>query len=145
MYSLSFLFLASSEKTSLAWLSVISFRTSSSEVTNLLFELIKYADEYILKAKQKHLPTYDDLNIKFRFIDNKLIQKILIDEKMMRELNDAKKIWLNNDHDVIRKIFIKLYNSELYKIYVKNAKHNFNVDEIFLTNVFVEFAINNKL
>ena len=48
---------------------------------------------------------------------------------MSRELNAAKKIWLNNDHDVIRKIFIKLYNSELYKIYVKNAKHNFDVDE----------------
>ncbi len=114
-------------------------------VIALMVELVKYADNFMDDGKKKHLPTEADLMPKRRFVDNDLIHLLRGDAALMDKVSKVSGIWLKNDHDIVRKLFKDLYQSELYKNYVNNENTNIDIDQKFFVNALNDIILNNEL
>jgi N utilization substance protein B len=114
-------------------------------ILSLLVELVKYADNFFEDGKKKHLPTEADLNPNRRFVENKVIALIREDQALMDKITKVSGIWLKNDHDVIRKLFKQLLQSDLYKNYIANDNNTIEVDQRFFVNALNDHILNHKL
>lgn len=114
-------------------------------IVALLIELVKHADNFFEEGKKKHLPTEADLNPNRRFVDNKLIALIREDKALMDRVAKVSGIWLKNDHDVVRKIFMDLFKSDLYAKYIATEENSIDVDQRFIVNALNEIMLNNEL
>ena len=114
-------------------------------IISLLIELVKYADNFYEDSKKKHFPSDEDLNPNRRFVDNHLISIIRKDKALMDRISKISGIWLKNDHDIIRKLFKELFESELYTRYIASEKVGVDVDQRFIVNALNEIILNNKL
>jgi N utilization substance protein B len=114
-------------------------------ILSLLVELVKYADNFFEDGKKKHLPTEADLNPNRRFVENKVIALIREDQALMDKIAKVSGIWLKNDHDVIRKLFKQLLQSDLYKNYIANDNNTIEVDQRFFVNALNDHILNHKL
>lgn len=114
-------------------------------IVSLLYEIIKYADNFYEDGKNKHLPTEYDLNPNKRFIQNKLIKNIMSNKDLINNASNFNSIWLENDHNVISKIFIKIYKSQLYLNYLNSDDKSIECDKIFFIDLMNNFVLNNEL
>jgi len=114
-------------------------------ILSLLVELVKYADNFFEDGKKKHLPTEADLNPNRRFVENKVIALIREDQALMDKITKVSGIWLKNDHNVIRKLFKQLLDSDLYKNYIANDNNTIEVDQRFFVNALNDHILNNEL
>ena len=114
-------------------------------ILSLLVELVKYADNLFEDGKKKHLPTEADLNPSRRFVENKVIALIREDQALMDKITKVSGIWLKNDHNVIRKLFKQLLQSDLYKNYIANDDNTIKVDQRFFVNALNDHILNNEL
>ena len=114
-------------------------------ILSLLVELVKYADNFFEDGKKKHLPTEADLNPNRRFVENKVIALIREDQALMDKITKVSGIWLKNDHNVIRKLFKQLLQSDLYKNYIANDDNTIKVDQRFFVNALNDHILNNEL
>ena len=111
----------------------------------LLIELVKHADDFYEEGKKKHLPTEADLNPNRRFVDNELIALIREDNSLMNRVSKVSGIWLKNDHDIVRKLFTKLYKSEQYTKYLAVEDKGVDVDQRFIVNALNDIILSNEL
>jgi len=114
-------------------------------ILSLLFEVVKYAELFFEQGKKKHLPSYDDLNPNTRIINNSVIRTIYKDKDLLEILNNISYIWLENDHDIVAKVFKGLYNSDIYQSYINNNSLDFETDVRFIVKSLNECILNNKL
>jgi N utilization substance protein B len=114
-------------------------------ILSLLVELVKYADNFFEDGKNKHLPTAADLNPNRRFVENKVIALIREDQELMDKITKVSGIWLKNDHNVIRKLFKQLLESDLYRNYIANDNSTIEVDQRFFVNALNDHILNNEL
>lgn len=114
-------------------------------VVSLMLEIINYADNFYEDGKNKFLPDEEDLNPNKRFIQNKLIENIISDKDLIKRASRFKSIWLENDHDIISKIFIKIYKSQLYVNYLKSEDKSLKCDKIFFIDLMNDFILSNEL
>ena len=98
-----------------------------------------------MKMLKKYLPTQHDLNPNKRLIQNKLINNILSNEDLIDSASNFKSIWLENDHNIISKIFTKIYKSQLYANYLSSDDKSIKFDKIFLIDLMNNFILNNDL
>jgi N utilization substance protein B len=111
----------------------------------LLIELVKYADNFYEDSKQKNFPSAEDLNPNRRFVDNHLISIIRKDKALMDRVSRVSGIWLKNDHDIARKLFKALFESELYAKYISSEEAGVDVDQRFIVNALNEIILSNEL
>jgi N utilization substance protein B len=111
----------------------------------LLIELVKYADNFYEDSKQKNFPSAEDLNPNRRFVDNHLISIIRKDKALMDRVSRVSGIWLKNDHDIARKLFKALFESELYAKYISSEEAGLDVDQRFIVNALNEIILSNEL
>ena len=114
-------------------------------IIGLLIELVKYADDFYEDSKKKYFPSTDDLNPNRRFVDNHLISTIRKDNVLMGRVSKVSGIWLHNDHDIVRKLFKELFESELYTRYIRSKEMGIDVDQRFITNALNEIILHNEL
>ena len=77
-------------------------------IFSLLIELVKYADNFFDDAKNKHIPTEEDLDPNRRFVDNQVIAQIRKNKAFMGKINQVSDIWLKNDHHVHEKTYLSM-------------------------------------
>ena len=114
-------------------------------IISLLIELVKHAENFYEEGRKKHLPSNEDLNPNKRFVENEIIALIRKDNSLMNRLSKVSGIWLNNDHDIVRKTFSKLFKSELYNKYISSENNEVDVDQRFIVNALNEIILNNEL
>ena len=114
-------------------------------IVALLIEIVKYADNFFEEGKKKYLPSADDLNPNRRFVDNHLISILRNDKGLMDQIAKVSGIWINNDHDIVRKLFKILFESDLYKKYITSNEHTLEIDQRFIVNALNEIILNNQL
>jgi len=114
-------------------------------IISLLIELVKYADNFYKDSKKKHFPSAEDLKPNRRFVDNHLISIIRKDKALMDRISKISGIWLKNDHDIIRKLFKALFESELYTRYISSEEVGVDVDQRFIVNALNEIILSNEL
>ncbi len=109
----------------------------------LILDVVNFAESRIELAKQKRMPTPEDINPNTKFIDNKLIKLLNDNYELKKYLNDQKLSWVNYP-ELIRNLYNEIRESELYKNYMLSDSNDFNEDKKFISNVFSKIIINHE-
>lgn len=103
-------------------------------------EIADMLDKELDQAKQKYIPTADDLNPNKKFVDNKVIKLIRENEELNRKLRNKKVLW-NNEQDLVRNIYRAVIASEEYANYL-NAESSFKQDQDFINFILESYLLN---
>ncbi len=107
------------------------------QMLTLPVELAHFAKNRQEIAKQKKLPTYEDLNPNTKFVDNKLIAVIANSDSVNDHMAVRNLGWGQNP-DLIRTLYTRLVEEEYYKKYMTSQEHSFEEDRKFLETFFTE-------
>ncbi|MEE2700081.1 MAG: transcription antitermination factor NusB [Bacteroidota bacterium] len=112
---------------------------------SLLPALAQFSKVFLDEQKNKHFPTDSDKNPSDKFVNNQLIELVLADEQLSKQLEKVSGIWHNNDHNVIRKLFIEIWKSDIYKQHLANNDTSFHSDQDFILMILNNVVFQNKL
>lgn len=101
-------------------------------------EIARYAEQRQELAKQKKLPTHEDLNPNRKFVDNAVI-RLLADSDAINDRIAARRLGWAQHPDLIRTLYNQLVESELYKSYMASPERSFQEDRRFAIDLFREF------
>ncbi len=113
-------------------------------VLALLLLLLKHAEEFFEENKRKYLPSKEDINPNTKFVDNEFVKLLYKDKRLINKLNNISFFWQDNDHDIVRKIFMNILKHDLYKKYL-NQHNNIEKDIIFFNNILNDIILNNEI
>lgn len=103
----------------------------------LILEIADYAESRIELAKQKKIPSHDDLHPNTKFIDNRLITQIRCNKQLSDYINGHKISWANHP-ELIKELYVKLTASGFYQKYMSNDSSSYKEDAEFLCNILSE-------
>lgn len=106
----------------------------------LMIDVVDYAESRIELAKNKRMPTYEDLNPNTKFIDNRLIKALRENEDLKKYLNDQKLSWTNYP-ELIKGLYNEIRESEFYKKYMESTTRGFNEDKKFIIELYSKIVI----
>lgn len=119
-----------------------SLMTAIDKAYDLYFQLltlpealVKYATERQEIAKQKKLPTFEDLNPNTKFIDNQVIRTISVTDAINDRVAKNKLSWVNYP-ELIRSIYQQLSETEYFKAYMMRDERSFEEDRILVIKLF---------
>lgn len=101
----------------------------------LIVDISDYAKSRIDLAKQKRIPTTEDLNPNSKFIDNAVIKQLQTNTQLLHYLNTKKLSWVNYP-ELIKGIYLKLTESEDYKNYMSTEGSSYKEDKTFICNLY---------
>lgn len=114
-------------------------RTYDLYLTALIFpcELADLAANKQEIARNKMLPTQEDLNPNLKFINNRLINKIRESASIQREVNAHRIGWQSDAAiEVIRKTWENIKNWDAYKIYMASSTSSWQEDVDLVIDIF---------
>jgi len=88
-------------------------------------------------AKNKKLPTHNDLQPNLKFIENKFINQLSENIHLKREINNRKISW-NNEFELVRKIFNNIKAGPEYDMYMNQSDDSYNAHRDFIIEIFKE-------
>ena len=98
-------------------------------------QLVKYAQERIDIAKQKKLPTFEDLHPNTKFVDNAVIRIISTTDAVADHVATRKLGWTGQE-DLIRLIYQQLIETEFFKTYMARDNRSWEEDRALVDYLF---------
>ena len=118
------------------------------QMMSLIVDVARYAENRIEIAKQKKLPTYEDLNPNRRFVDNAVINLLTNAESVSDAIATRKLSW-SHYPDTVKEIYNRMIESDYYKSYMSASICTFTDDkkfvEAFYTSLEEDEALANTL
>lgn len=114
------------------------------QVLTIIDEVRKLAAAKIEAGKQKHLPTYEDLNPNTKFINNAVIEKIAECEELAIFCQRNSLGW-SNYPELIKKIYNNMIAKEYYKAYMAIESRTYVEDLRFVIDFFTYELEDNEL
>ncbi len=105
------------------------------QMLSFIVEVANYAEGRIELAKQKKLPTYEDLNPNRRFVDNAVINLIANSDSVNDHLAAHKLTW-SQHNDTVRDVYNHLIEAEFYKKYMSAPVVTFTDDRKFVEEFY---------
>ena len=100
----------------------------------LVIEVADIASEKIDQARQKKMPTPEDLNPNTRFIDNRVIDQLRRNKAFNGYVSSKKLSWANFQH-IPRLMYNKMIAWEKYEEYMKPDVQGYAADRKFVINM----------
>jgi N utilization substance protein B len=101
----------------------------------LILNLANYAESRIELAKQKKIPTAEDLKPNTKFIDNEVIFQIRNSDKLNRYIQVQKLSWVNYP-ELVKAVYTFMIESEDYKSYLAKPDRSYEEDKTFICNLY---------
>jgi transcription antitermination protein NusB len=89
-------------------------------------------------AKNKFLPSEEELNPNKKFLENRIVDCILRNKDLQHHFNTYKFSW-TEEQDMIRKVFLKIRNSKDLKDYLNSGNSLFKEDKEIVYKIFRKF------
>ena len=102
---------------------------------SLIVEMAHYAEQRQEAAKNKKLPTYEDLNPNRKFVDNAVIRLLAQSDSVNDYLAAHKLSWAQYP-ELIKTLFAQLEQSDYYKKYMTSQEHSFREDLALVTEFY---------
>jgi N utilization substance protein B len=103
----------------------------------LIIDIADYALSRIDIAKNKRIPTWEDLHPNTKFIDNKLILQLRNNKNLNEYLKNNKLSWVNYP-ELIRNLYNIIRESEHYKEYMNNKNSSYEEDKRLISDIFIK-------
>ncbi len=110
----------------------------------LLTDIHHTAHLVIEENKNKRLPSKEDLQPNLRFIENSFLVALSNSEELKKEVNKRKISW-QNDFDLVRKLFLELRQTDLYKNYLASATPSAKENKQFIVLLATDFLYEHEL
>ncbi len=117
--------LAASEKTLVA--SIDKTYDLYFQMLSLIAEVARYAESRQEMAKQKKLPTFEDLNPNRTFVDNSVIA-LIANSDSVNDYVAAKKLSWSHSPELVKTLYSQLEQSDYYQKYMLSEEHSFRED-----------------
>ena len=105
------------------------------QMMTLPVELVHYAQQRQELAKQKKLPTYEDLHPNTRFIDNAVI-RMIADSDTVNDRMAARKLGWSKYPELIRTLYNQLAATDYFQAYMSAPESSFKADAALLATFF---------
>ena len=102
---------------------------------SLVVEMAQYAEQRQEAAKNKKLPTYEDLNPNRKFVDNAVIRLIAQSDSVNDVLASRKLSWAKYP-ELVKALFAQLEQSDYYKKYMTSQESSFREDLALITEFY---------
>ncbi|HSZ32159.1 MAG TPA: transcription antitermination factor NusB [Puia sp.] len=108
-----------------------------------LTELARYAETDSLRRSSKHLPSELDKNVNTKLAGNQLLWKMLEQESYQKIIKKYKPELI--DHaDLVRKIYLDLKETDVYKTYISEDSRERKPEKEILEYIFNDFLLTNE-
>ena len=114
-------------------------------VISFLLFLFRHAQNFFEENKSKFLPKDEDINPNLRFIDNSFYKFFFKNKTHISMYEKYSFFWNDNDHDIIRKIFMEIIKSDLYIKFLNDREVSDEKDIKFFNNILNDIILNNKI
>jgi N utilization substance protein B len=108
-----------------------------------LTELARYAETDSLRRSSKHLPSELDKNVNTKLAGNQLLWKILEQESYQKIVKKYKPE-LNDHADMVRKLYLELRETDVYKTYISENSRDKKPEKEILVYIFNDFLLPNE-
>jgi transcription antitermination protein NusB len=109
---------------------------------HFITRIARYAETDSRNRSSKHLPTTQDLNVNIKIAGNELLWKILEYPSYQKAVADIKpQQW--DDNEFIRKIYLQLAESDVYKEYISVQERNRKSEKSILEFIFTDLMLAN--
>ena len=102
----------------------------------LVPEIAEYAAERIRIGENKKLPTYEDLHPNRKFVENKVIARLVEDEDLQVEISNRKLSWKNH-RDLIVALYNALIRQPFYQKYMASETRSFREDAQLVSDIYM--------
>ena len=110
----------------------------------LVIDVVLYAESRIELARNKRIPTAEDLNPNTRFIDNALVQQIRNNRELLLFLDQHKLNWSDNP-ELVKDLYLKLLDSEEYREYMLAEDNSYAADKKMVSVFYTHLVFPNEL
>jgi len=98
-------------------------------------EIANLAEKRIDKGQNKKLPSQEDLNPNRKFIDNRIIKALRVNNQLLKYVEIKKLNWVNSS-DLVKGILSQIEKSEAYEAYMNSGESSYKEDKAFLSTVY---------
>jgi N utilization substance protein B len=109
----------------------------------LILDIADYAGSRIELARQKRIPTRDDLNPNTKFVDNHIIQQIRANKQLNQYLNHTRLSWVNTP-ELIKKMHNRIRMAPFFKEYMEDPERSYEKDKNLIIDIFNREIINSE-
>ncbi len=109
------------------------------QLLTLPAELVNYATERQEKAKNKNLPTYEDLHPNTKFIDNQVI-RIISNTDAINDYVASHKLGWTQHPELIRSLYQMLSEDNFFRTYMTRDSRTFEEDRAMVDQFFALLA-----
>jgi len=104
----------------------------------------RYAESRIELARNKKLPTYEDLHPNTRFIDNEVIRQIEENPEFNKYLDEYGMSWVNYP-ELIKNLYNKMIESSYYQEYMERPVCKYKDDKQLLVDFYTNELEDNEM
>ena len=108
----------------------------------LMVEITKQAERKINVAKNKLLPTAEELYPNTKFVDNRFIAQLEVNSQLLQFSETQKKTW-SNEEEFVKNLCEKIMDSDIYKEYMAAETSSYEEDREVWRKIYKKIIFNN--
>ena len=108
----------------------------------LMVEVTKQVNKRLNAAKNKMIPTKEELFPNTKFVENRFIAQLEVNKQLMEFTTNQKKTW-ENEADFIKSLCDKILESDIYKEYMASETSSYEEDRELWRKIYKNIIFNN--
>ena len=108
----------------------------------LMVEITKQAERKQSAAKNKLLPTEEELHPNTKFVDNRFIAQLEVNKQLLEFSETQKKTW-ENESEFVKRLCEKIMDSDIYKEYMASETSSYEEDRELWRKIYKRIIFNN--
>lgn len=108
----------------------------------LMVEVTKQANKRLNAAKNKLVPTKEELFPNTKFVENRFIAQLEVNKQLLEFSNIQKKTW-ENEADFVKTLCDKILESDIYKEYMASETSSYEEDRELWRKLYKNIIFNN--
>ena len=109
----------------------------------LMVEVTKQANKRLNAAKNKLVPTKEELFPNTKFVENRFIAQLEVNKQLLEFSNNQKKTW-ENEADFVKTLCDKILESDIYKEYMASETSSYEEDRELWRKLYKNIIFNNN-
>ena len=107
----------------------------------LLIDVADYAESRIEQARQKRIPSHEDLHPNTRFIDNPVLTQLRNNVSFRKFLTNKPLSWVNYP-EIVRNLYLYLIDADFYREYMGFKERSYRSDKGVLERICNDLVMN---
>ena len=108
----------------------------------LMVEITKQAERKQSAAKNKLLPTAEELYPNTKFVENRFIAQLEVNKQLLEFSETQKKTW-ENESEFVKSLCEKIMDSDIYKEYMASETSSYEEDRELWRKIYKRIIFNN--